>query len=95
MHKFELYTEQKGELQELAAEIFPNGFTHCPNLVGVWKGTVELSSCIVVVTDGGPDAELARVSMRELAKRINTLNNQQATLMFETVGWGEMVVERF
>jgi hypothetical protein len=95
MHKFELYTEAKGQLVELAREIFPSGFTINDDLLGYWKGNRELSVCIVVVAEGGPDAELARASIRELAKRINTLNNQQATLIFESVGWGEMVTERF
>lgn len=95
MHRFELVTEQVGDVQGLAAEIFPNGFTPVPSQVGVWKGTTELSTSIVVVAPAGPDAELARAGIRELAKRINTLNNQQATLIFESIGWGEFVTERF
>lgn len=95
MHKFELYTEAKGDLLDLTKEIFPDGFTINDGLMGYWKGNRELSVCIAVVADGGPDAELARISMRELARKINTVNNQQATLVFETVGWGELVTERF
>lgn len=95
MHRFELWTEAKGKLVELASEIFPNGYTIYDSLMGIWKGTKENSVCLVVVAAAGQDAELARVSMRELAKRINTANNQQATLMLETIGWGESVTERF
>lgn len=94
MHKFELWTEDLVGTPTLTQEIFPNGFTLTNNL-GIWKGNRELSVCIVVVAEGGPDAELARAGIRELAKRINTLNNQQATLIFESVGWGEMVTDKF
>ena len=94
-HIFVLYTESKNVdvTLDLAGEIFPKGLTvHSAN--GYWQGQREASLVLTCIVPA-KDADLARISVEELAKKINTLNAQHATLIVETIGWGRLVEEKF
>lgn len=100
-HQFTLYFEEKSihaegatELSIVKArEIFPRGFTTWI-AEGFYNGIHENTRVVSVIVPAA-DADLARISVQELAKAINTLYNQESVLITESVVWGQFYAERF